>query len=209
MQKFARGGPACVSTHPLTCPAQQWSDSFSLTKWMTVLGQRSHRPSFTVNHEMHRLHLRLRKPRKLVALRSSAADYWLYILQTCFISKRATLGEVSELCCCYLSLHAGIPPPSLLFSHTFFSSPSPLVSLPSLLRPLSASVVMCWILSKQILLLWPEPRKIFPEGLTWVLVTHIPCWQLGFFKIASHCEVAVTFHSAQFLTLYYQSSVVL
>lgn len=124
----------------------------------------------------------------------------------------SNFGEVSELCCCYQSLHAGIPPLSLLlFSHTFFSSlpPRPTVSLPSPLRSLSVSVVMCWILSKQILLLWPEPRKIFPEGLTLVFVTHIPCWRIGFFKIVSHCDVAVTFHSAQFLTLYYQSSVVL
>lgn len=163
--EIARGSPACALTHPLTCRAQQWSDSFPQMDdcaWAMITSVLLYSEPWNASVSSQ-------------AKKTQETSYAVLISSTLLIIHSANMlyqqvcnfGVVSELCCCYQSLHAGIPPLSLLlFSHTFFSSPSPLVSLPSPLRLLSVSVVMCWILSKQILLLWPEPGKIFPEGLT-------------------------------------------
>lgn len=128
----------CVDTSTdLPCTTMEWL--VSPTKWMTVLGQWSHQSSFTVNHEMRRFHLRLRKPRKLVTLCSSAADYWLYILQTCFTSKWVTLVRCqSSVAATSLYMQEFLLSPSSSFLIPFFPLPPP-----SFLFPLLSDRCLC------------------------------------------------------------------
>lgn len=178
---------------------------------MTVLGQWSHQSSFTVNPEMHRLHLRLRKTQETSYAVFISGRLLIIHSANMFYQQVSNFGEVSELCCCYQSLHAGIPPLSLLlFSHTFFPLPPP-----TFLFPLHSDCCLClWWCAESC-----QSKFFFcgrnPEGVSRRLdfsVCHPYSLLTNRFllvKIVSHCDVAVTFHSAQFLTLYYQSSVVL